>query len=246
MAKAPPQIFSDRRRIARRRRALAMHEGVRFLLEEVADDMLERLAFVRHQPRRSLVVGDPAGALGPRLGGEVMQADIAGPGAIALDQPLPAAGFDFIAVFGLLDTVNDLPGALIHLRRALAPGGLAIASFAGAGSLPLLRGAMFAAEPDRPAARMHPLVDARAGAELLQRTGWADPVSDMRELSVGYRTMLQLVADLRAACLGNALASPAPPLGRAARARAEAAFMGGAERVVETFSILTLSGRSPA
>ena len=146
-----------------------------------------------------------------------------------------------------LDTVNDLPGALIHIRNALAPGGRAIASFVGAGSLPALRGIMLAADGERPAARVHPMVDVRAGAQLLQRAGWADPVADSRTLTVAYRSLDRLAEDLRAQGLGNVLASHAP-LARKALERARTAFAAAADeqgRVVESFEILTLSGRHP-
>ena len=155
---------------------------------------------------------------------------------------------DFVASVATLDTVNDLPGALIHMRRALAPSGRAIASFVGAGSLPVLRRIMLAADGERPAARVHPMVDVRAGAQLLQRAGWADPVADGRTLSVAYRSLERLVADLRAQGLGNVLASRAPGLGKVGLERAREAFAAEADeqgRVVETFEILTLSGRHP-
>ena len=246
----PPRIFSDRRREARRLRTLAAQDlpgAARFVLDDMVEDVLDRLAFVRHEPRRSLVVGDMGDALADRLSGEVVRRDIAGENALDLSAPYPASGFDLISVFGLLDTVNDLPGALIHIRQALAPGGLAIVSFPAAGSLPRLRGAMLAAEPDRPAARMHPLVDSRAAAQLLQRAGWKDPVVDTHELTVRYGVMDRLVADLREQGLGNVLASPAPPLGKAALQRARAAFQADAEedgKVRETFAFVTLSGRA--
>ena len=67
-------------------------------------------------------------------------------------------------------------------------GGLAIASFMGAGSLPVLRRIMQAADGHRPAARVHPMVDVRAGAQLMQRAGWSDPVAD-------GRTQLALVVE---------------------------------------------------
>ncbi|HCC27433.1 MAG TPA: methyltransferase, partial [Erythrobacter sp.] len=79
--------------------------------------------------------------------------------------------------------VNDLPGALLHLRNALADDGLMIASFPGAGSLPHLRRAMLAAEPDRPAARMHPLIDNQAAAGLLQRALFKRQVVDSHTLT---------------------------------------------------------------
>lgn len=251
MASTPPTIFSPTRRIAARRRAARLQQAAdpaRFVHDDIVEDMLERLAFLRHEPNRALVVGDGTGELTVALvrrGAAVTQAE---PGdGFDEEQPYPSGGFDFIASVATLDTVNDLPGALIHIRRALAPGGRAIASFVGAGSLPVLRRVMLAADGDRPAARFHPMVDVRAGAQLLQRAGWADPVADSRTLKVAYRSLDRLVADLRAQGLGNVLARHAP-LTKAGLERARAAFAAEADqqgRVVETFEILTLSGRHP-
>jgi hypothetical protein len=87
----------------------------------------------------------------------------------------------------------------------------------------------------------------RAGAQLLQRAGWADPVADSRTTAVAYRSLERLAADLRAQGFGNVLASRAPPLGKAGLERARQAFAEAADergRVVETFEILTLSGRA--
>jgi hypothetical protein len=105
---------------------------------------------------------------------------------------------------------------------------------------------MLAAEPDRPAARLHPLVDPRAAPQLLQRAGWKDPVVDSYRLTVRYPDLDRLVADLRDSGLGNALARPAAPLGRTAHFRARDAFKARADadgKVAETFEIITLTGR---
>lgn len=218
----------------------------------MAEDMIERLAFLRHEPARALVIGDLDRQLVAHLaaqGCEVTEADIIPRPCctlVDLAAPYPLSGFDLIAVFGLLDCVNDLPGALIHIRQALNPGGLAIASFVGAGSLPMLRSAMLAGDGERPAARTHPLVDSRAAAGLLQRAGWKDPVVDSHDLTVRYSSLARLVSDLREMGLGNVLASPAPALSKAAVARAQFAFLDNADedgKVSETLSILTLSGR---
>ena len=208
----------------------------RYILDDMIEDVLERLAFLRHAPARTLVVGDRTGALATALPG----AQAAEP-AEGFDEELPApfAGFDFIASLGTLDTVNDLPGALVHLRGALASGGLLIASFVGAGSLPALRSAMLAADGDRPAPRLHPMVDVRAGAQLIQRAGFADPVADGRSLTVRFSSLDRLVGDLRAQGLTNVLARPGPPLGRYALASARSAFGVGTEDV---FEIITLTG----
>jgi len=94
---------------------------------------------------------------------------------------------------------------------------------------------------------VHPMVDVRSGAQLLERAGWTDAVADSRTLAVAYRSLGQLAADLRAQGLGNVLASPPPSLGKAGLERAREAFAAAADehgRVVETFEILTLSGRA--
>lgn len=244
----PPQIFAPAQRLAARRRALALQvsrEAARYLIDDMVEDVIERLAFLRVKPKRALVIGDWTGVLTAKLdegGATVTNSDPAD--GFAQEQPFPANGFDFIASLGTLDTANDLPGALIHLRAALAPGGLVIASLLGAGSLPALREAMLAADGERPAPRLHPQVDVRAGGQLLQRAGWANPVVDSRTLEVRFGSLRRLVQDLREQALGNVLTRSGPPLSREALARAEAAFatQGEGGRTTERFEILTLSG----
>lgn len=235
-AAPPPTIFSAIRRAARHRRMSALQSkpgAPHYLIDAMVEDVLDRLSFLRHEPQRALSIGDWPGSLAASLA-----ATQAGP-ELDEEAPYPFGGFDFIASLGTLDTVNDLPGALIHLRNALAPGGLMIASFVGAGSLPNLRAAMFAADGDRPAARMHPLVDVRAGGQLLQRCGFAKPVVDGWGIDVRFSSLKALVHDLRAQGLGKVLALPAPRLGKTALARAEAEF---GEGTVERFEIVTLNG----
>lgn len=243
-AMPPPLVFAPARRLAARRRALGLQARVgaaRYLLDDMVEDVIERLAFLRHVPRRALVIGDWSGMLADHLSAQGCAVSEADPASgFDEERPYPETGFDLIASLGTLDTVNDLPGALIHLRGALAPGGLAIASFPGAGSLDNLRAAMLAADGERPAPRLHPMVDVRAGGQLLQRAGWADPVVDSRSLPVRFSSLASLIADLRAQGLSNCLVRSGPPLTRAARARAEAAFPAG---TVERFEILTLTGR---
>lgn len=247
MAQPPPLIFAPRRRLAARRRMLCRQRAAdapRYLMADMTEDVVERLGFLRIEPKRALIIGDWTGTLTAELSrhGQTMSAEPTG--GFEEERPFPCDGFDFIASLGTLDTVNDLPGALIHLRNALAPGGLMIASLMGAGSLPALRAAMLAADADRPAPRLHPQVDVRAGGQLLQRAGFADPVIDSRGLDVSFRSLGGLVADLRAMGLSNVLARHGPALGKAARARAEEAFTsaGNDGRTTEHFEILTLSG----
>lgn len=251
----PPQIFAPARREARRLRLVALQkrpDAPRYILDEMIGDIEDTLDFLRFAPATALVIGDWTGTLALRLGARgiaVTSVDPAGLGGLQRideEQPLGLGQFDLIASLGTLDTLNDLPGALIHLRHALAKGGLMLASFMGAGSLPVLREIMLAADADRPAARLHPMVDVRAGGQLLQRTGFARPVVNTQKIPVSFRSLAGLLADLRAQGLGNVLAQYGPPLGKAAMARAHAAFAAQAEtqdgRVTEIFEILTLSG----
>ena len=210
-----------------------------------ADDVIERLSFLRHQPASALVTGLPAPGLVRYLnagGCTVTEVNLS---QFDPERPIESGSYDLLVCFFMLEATNDLPGALIHMRRALNPGGLALSVMTGAGSLPALREVMLAADGERPAPRLHPQVDVRAGGQLLQRAGFADPVIDSHSVTVRFRSLRRLAGDLRDQALGNVLADPGPPLTRAALTRAEAAFTGLADdqgRVTETFEILTLSG----
>ena len=244
----PPRIFGRQRRIAGYRRALVRQsrtDAARYVLDDMVEDMLDRLEFMRFEPKRVLVVGDWTGTLALSLrgrGAEVEEADVR---TLDEEKPLEGGSYDLIASLASLGRVNDLPGALLHMRAALAESGMLIASFLGAGSLANLRRAMIAAEPDRPAARMHPLIDNAAGSALMQRALFKRQVVDSRSLEVAFGSLDRLVSDLRDQGLTSSLASPAPPLGKAALERARAAFAktrNDQGRTLENFEILTLTG----
>lgn len=252
----PPLIFAPRRRLAARARMVALRRrggAVSTLAREMAADALDRLGFLNLEIGSALVIGDSTGAFASGLPAAtaVRRADPYGGLGEPIDeeQPLPGGPYDLVVSLGLLDTVNDLPGALALMRRSLAPGGLMLASFTGAGSLARLRKAMLAADADRPAPRIHPQIDVRAGGQLLTRIGFASPVVDGWGFDVAFDSLDQLICDLRAQASGNVLADPGPPLGKAAFARARSAFAAQADSdglVRERFEIVTLSGWSPA
>ena len=153
------------------------------------------------------------------------------------DLPATSGPFDLVTSLGLLDTINDLPGALALIRRALRPDGLFLAAFAGAGSLPRLRRAMRAAEGAEglgPSPRIHPQIDVRAAGDLLVRAGFALPVVDRDVVEVLYPSLAELVADLRAMGATNSLARrsrrPFTKLGLAAAAADFGTGDGGAVR----------------
>ena len=246
--RSPPCIFSRQRRIAGLRRLLvrqSQRDAARYIMDDMVEDVLERLEFMRLAPKRVLVIGDWTGTLALSLRGNgaiVEEADVR-----TLDEEAPLAGgpFDLIVSLASLGRVNDLPGALLHLRAALSQDGILLASMIGAGSLANLRRAMIAAEPDRPSARMHPLVDNASASGLMQRALFRRQVVDSRSLEVAFSSLERLVQDLRDQGLGSSLVSAPSPLGRVAFARAREAFLSGANdqgRVIETFEILTLTG----
>ena len=163
------------------------------------------------------------------------------------DMPhFPDASFDLVISAGVLDSVNDLPGALALVRRMLRPDGLFLGAFLGGSTLSTLRAVMLEAEAERPAARVHPQVDVRAAGDLLVRAGFALPVADVETLNVRYASLFDLVRDLRGMA-GTSLL-PASPLSRETVARAAAAFAARGDtkgRTTERFDAIFLTGWAP-
>ena len=257
----PPALFDRDLRRLRRDRA-ARGGGDAFLHRYAFDDLVDRLGDVRRRFDRTLLIGcrDPSWVDTLRgLTSAVVVCDpspllAARSGGVAADEdrlPFADASFDLVIAVGTLDGLDDLPGALILLRRILRPDGLLLAAMAGANSLPRLRGAMLAADEAAggAAARLHPAIDVRTAGDLLARAGFALPVADSHALQVSYAALPTLIADLRAHGATNILARRSRrPLGRSAYAVAATAFAQDAvdDRTIETFEILYLSGWSPA
>jgi len=253
---SPPLIFSPAARARARDRAaprFAEHDFLRaYMLEGVAD----RLASVKRQFRDVLDLGCFDAAFAPPEGARVAWLDpgfafaAQAGGVQGREDALPFAdgAFDLIVSAGVLDTVNDLPGALTLARRALRPDGLFLAAFLGAGSLATLRAALRVAEGDRPAARLHPQIDVRSAGDLLARAGFALPVADGETLEVRYRDLFRLLGDVRGMAAGNVLAERVP-LRRETLARLAAAFAEMADdsgRTTERFEIIFLTGWAPS
>ena len=245
MAQAVPIIFDSRRRGLRGDRAARRQAdagAATWLMDAMSDDIIERLGFLRFEGATALVSAPAC----ERLTAFLVRRGVAitSPPTIDWEAPIDPPAYDLIVTMGEFDTVNDLPGALIHLRNALAPGGLLLAAVTGAGTLPVLRQAMLAADGERPAARIHPQIDSAAASALLQRAGFARQVVDQYALTVRYASLERLVADLRDQGLTSVLTDRAPALDRAALARAKNAFVAHAEgdgKVSENFEILTLT-----
>lgn len=151
-----------------------------------------------------------------------------------------------------LHWTNDLPGALARIRRALKPDGLFIGALFGGATLQELRWALGQAELEArggAAARVSPFADAFDGAGLLQRAGFALPVSDIDRIAVTYPDPFALIRDLRAMGETALFADRPRPLTREIVARMAALyaerFADADGRVPATFEIVTLSGWAP-
>lgn len=235
---------------------------VLFLYERAFAEILERLAYIRRDFSSALLVGTPDPSWPDRLAeiaGRVTAIDPArgfasaagGAQAIEDSLDLQPGSFDLCAAVGTLDTVNDLPGALLRLRFLLKPDSLLIGVMAGGETLPRLRQAMRAADSVSGGAspHIHPRVEPSALAQLLTEAGFAMPVVDVERVRVGYRSFGKLVGDLRGMGVTNVLSARSRrPLTRAALAAAERDFETGAEdsRIIETFELLHFAAWTPA
>ncbi|QGP80934.1 methyltransferase domain-containing protein [Sphingobium sp. CAP-1] len=254
-----PDIFDRARRTRQRDRMLPAFADHDFLHRAMLDELLDRLTDVQRDLPEALLIGCPDGSARAALEAMGKRVACADPGFLAArnvggvqadEDALPFAddSFDLIVACGTLDSVNDLPGALILMRRILRPDGLMLAAFTGAGSLPRLKSALLAAEGDRPGQHVHPQVDVRSAGDLLSRAGFAMPVADGDVLTIRYGDVVRLMHDLRGMGAGNALATRPPALTREVLMRAADHFASAADpdgRTAEQMAIVYLSGWKP-
>ncbi len=168
-------------------------------------------------------------------------------------QPFAPGSFDLVVSCLSLHAVNDLPGALVQVRRALKPDGLFLGCLFGGGTLGELRQALSIAESEvagGASPRVAPFSDLRDLGGLLQRAGFALPVADVEPLTVRYGTLFRLFSDLRAMGATNALTlRHKAPLRRAILMRAAevygARFADADGRLRASFDLVWLSGWAP-
>ena len=249
-------IFDREARRRRRDRAQPAFEQHAFLREAMLDGIADRLLAVRRSFADVLDLGCYGGGFVPVANSRVARMDAGlafarAAGGVQGDEdrlPFADGSFDLVVSAGVLDSIDDVPGALTLGRRVLRPDGLFLAALIGAGSLPVLRAAFREAEAERPAARMHPLIDVRSAGDLLVRAGFALPVADVESVTVRYADLFKLLRDLRGMAATNVLADRSA-LGTGALARAATAFAEQADadgRVSERFEILFLTGWAPS
>jgi SAM-dependent methyltransferase len=261
---AHPFIFDRRLLQVRRARAAALGPAT-FLLDRVAADLAERLSAVLRRFDLAADLGTPGDALRRRIArqvGAILAVDAGASRladealAVAADEealPFRDGSLDLVVSALALQFVNDLPGTLIQIRRALKPDGLFLAAMVGGESLTELRAAFAEAEAEiegGASPRVAPFADLRDLGALLQRAGFALPVTDVDRLIVRYASPLALMQDLRRMGASNVLAERRrTPLRRATLRRmlqvyAER-FADPDGRVRATFEIVWLSGWAP-
>jgi len=264
-----PLIF-DRALIRSRRRRAAALGAATFLLDRAAADLTDRLGAVLRRFDVAVDLGTPGdvackalarlGSIGTIVAVRTSDENLPSPNAnekivIADDEALPFCdgSLDLAVSLLALQFVNDLPGTLIQIRRALKPDGLFMAALIGGDTLTELRQAFAAAESEiegGASPRVAPFADLRDLGALLQRAGFALPVTDVDRVSVRYDSALALMHDLRRMAAANALIERRrAPLRRATLMRMAEIygerFADPDGRLRATFEIVWLSGWAP-
>jgi SAM-dependent methyltransferase len=250
---ATPILFDRALLHARQRRAEKM-ESATFLLDRIAEDMAERLHAVLREFSSAADIGTSGNqvrnALAKRVGG-LARVDL--PDRESEPLALAPESID-LAVSGLaFQFVNDLPGVLAQIRRALKPDGLLLAAMVGGDTLTELRQSFAAAEAELEGGispRVAPFTDLRDVGALLQRAGFALPVTDVDRIVVRYDSAFALMLDLRRMGATNVLVERRRvPTRRATLLRMaqiySERFADPDGRIRATFDMIWLSGWAP-
>ena len=236
-----------------RRRALAKAKGgEEFLLAHAVADMAERISTVdRKFPKAALVAPVVEGGFDAlKDDGKIGELAIIASSDVL---PLQPQSLDLVMSLLTLQEVNDAPGALIQMKRALNPDGLMLAVMLGGDTLKELRFALTQAESELyggVSPRVLPFIEVRAAGALLQRTGYALPVTDTETVLVRYDSVFGLMRDLRGMGGQNALHDRSRrPLGRRFFQRLAQIysenFSDADGRVRASFNFVSMSGWAP-
>jgi NADH dehydrogenase [ubiquinone] 1 alpha subcomplex assembly factor 5 len=252
-----PDIFSRATRRRFRNRAFASDYDSRWLTRLITTELVDRLSVIKRDFDRVLIIGNDGGELQRLIAPSGSLTHVADPSVrgaansngVQCDEdrlPFADTSFDLVLAPGGLDTVNDLPGALVLIRRILRPDGLFLGAMAGAGGLDTLRTVIASVtDPNRIVARHHPQIDVRAAGDLLTRAGFALPVAESHYITARYPDLFRLIGDLRANAMTNALVAR-QPLRRDQVTQMAARFSAaGNPKTEETFSLLFMTGWAP-
>lgn len=263
-----PLLFDRRLLRERRARFAAEIEDREVLVGHIAGEIADRVAIMLRAFPRALDLGAYHGLLGRTIAELPSVEDVfyaesvlayarrCPPPAIVCDEdllPFKDGAFNLVVSGLALHRVNDLPGSLIQIRRALAPDGLFMAAALGANALGELRECLLEAEEEIEGGvspRVAPFADVRSYGALLQRAGFALPVTDTEELEVIYPSPRALMQEIRALGGGNVLvARSKKPLSRRVLMRAEDLYRsryGTPDgKIAATFQFVFMSGWAP-
>jgi SAM-dependent methyltransferase len=248
-----PVLFD--RALLRARQSRALGSGpATFLLDRVAEDMAERLHAVLREFKNAADVGTPGdqvrNALHERVD-QLVRIDL--PDLESKPLPLQPQSLDLVVSALAFQFVNDLPGILAQIRRALKPDGLLLAAMIGGDTLTELRQSFAAAETECEGGvspRVAPFADLRDVGALLQRAGFALPVTDVDRVVVRYANAFALMQDLRRMGASNILLERRrTPTRRATMLRMAQIygerFADPDGRIRATFDVIWLSGWAP-
>jgi SAM-dependent methyltransferase len=250
---AAPVLFDRALLRARRQRAERLGPAT-FLLDRVAEDMAERLHAVLREFAHAADIGPSGDQVRNALAGRVGElARIELPDRESVPLPLAPASIDLAVSALALQFVNDLPGMLAQIRRALKPDGLLLAAMVGGDTLTELRQSFAAAEAEVEGGvspRVAPFADLRDVGALLQRAGFALPVTDVDRVVVRHDNAFALMQDLRRMGATNVLVERRrAPTRRATLLRMaeiyHERFADPDGRVRATFDVIWLSGWAP-
>ncbi|MGE0287100.1 MAG: methyltransferase domain-containing protein [Bradyrhizobium sp.] len=250
---SPVPVLFDRALLrARQARARRLGEAT-FLLDRVAEDMADRLAAVKRDFADAADIWTPGEALPAPLAGRFKSLARIAPGSGSETLPLPPQSLDLAVSALAFQFVNDLPGLLAQIRRALRPDGLLLAALAGGDTLTELRQSFAAAEAECDGGvspRVVPFADLRDIGHLLQRAGLALPVTDVDRVVVRYDNAFALMQDLRRMGATNVLIERRrTPTRRATLLRMaqiyDERFSDADGRIRATFDIVWLSAWAP-
>lgn len=198
-------------------RAAGSYDEAAELQYEIGDRLIERMDYIRLEPRRILDLGAGTGNFTAELMKRYRHADVVAldiapamlgrvrkrggwlrkPLCVCADgERLPFADDSFEFVFSnlMLQWCSDLESTFTELRRVLAPGGLLMFTTLGPDTLMELRESWQAVDGYT---HVNRFIDLHDIGDSLVRTQWAEPVMDSERITVTYRELSRLMQDLK-------------------------------------------------
>ncbi len=239
----PPQLFDSSRIQKNRKRARTRFAHHDFLHKRIWKDMIERTSLIKRKFTDPLVVGELIPDISGSAADNWQQTNFLQPDIRELD---------LLLSFLQLHVTNDVPGELLRMRKSLRPDGVFLGTLFGGYTLDALRSSLFAAECELnqgAASRIAPFIDVRTLGSLAQTAGFALPVIDVDTITVRYKSLWELLHDLRYMGEANPMIGPLRPLSRPVISRAQDIYQ---EKFADSdgllparFDILHICGWSP-